>query len=438
MKEYGNVIWLLYNVLFAIGYTLMLPHFLLRMWRRGGYRKGFLERLAFYPAPLKRKIRERPRVWIHAVSVGEIYVALRYMEEIREQRPGSDFVLSTTTSTGHRVAEARLNPDDVLLYYPSDFPGIVRHALNVVRPVCLVLTESELWPNMIRMASRRGIPVVLINGRISHSSYKGYRLLKPFFSRVIGVVDLILVQTENDRRRLLELGGRAERIHVMGSAKYDVADTRPFGPSDVGEWLKHLGWDDALLLLGGSTWPGEERILIELYARLRKRCEMLRLVLVPRHAERGDEVEAEVLARDLTLARRSRADAAAGTAPACPDVAMVDTTGELMRFYECADVIFVGKSLTSRGGQNIIEPAAFGKPVIVGPHMDNFPDVLTDLLESGALLQVADAADLERVLDRLLNDASEREALGSRARQVVESKRGVVHESVEKIVATLS
>jgi len=432
------MLWVVYNILFSVGYVMMLPHFLLRMRRRGGYRKGFLQRVAVYPAELKQKIRERRRIWIHAVSVGEIYVALRYMREMREQRPDLAFVLSTTTSTGHRVAESRLSEDDVLLYYPADFPCVVRHALRTVDPVCLVLTESEIWPNMIRAAARRGAPVVIINGRISHSSHRGYRLLKVFFSKIIRLVDLTFVQTEGDRQRLIDLGGNSDRIQVAGSAKYDVADAGSSVESPMDAWLEQLGWSDRLVLLGGSTWQGEESVLADIYMHLRNRVDNLRLILAPRHAERGDEVESALGERGLKVMRRSRAGSNSDGLAGRPDVVLVDTTGELMSFYACADVIFIGKSLTNHGGQNIIEPAVFGKAVVVGPNMENFPDVMGDFMEVGALVQVKDAAELERALGRLLDDAEERAALGERARQVVEAKRGVVRDSVRRIVEVLN
>jgi len=432
-----EMLWIVYNVLFAFGYALMLPRFLMRMRRRGGYRRGFLQRLAVYPETLKTKIRERRRIWVHAVSVGEVYVAMRYMHEIRARRPGTAFVLSATTSTGHRVAEARLHPDDVLLYYPADFPGIVRHALRAIDPLCLILTESEIWPNMIRASARRGVPVFIVNGRISRSSYRGYRLLKVFFSRIVRMLDLIIVQTERDRERLIDLGGSAERIVVAGSAKYDVADTAAADAGAVDAVLQRLGWGEPLLLVAGSTWPGEEGILADTYARLKQRFPKLRLILVPRHAERCDEVEAAVRGRGLSVARRSLLNRP-GVSADRADVLLVDTTGELMNFYARGDVVFVGKSLTSHGGQNIIEPGVLGKPILVGPNMENFPDVMRDFLDAGALMQVADEAQLESALARLLGDAAERAALGERARRLADRKRGAVRSGVSLILDRLA
>ena len=429
------MLWFVYNVLFTVGYVLMLPKFLLRMKRRGGYRRGFMQRFACYPDALRKRIRERPRIWVHAVSVGEMFVAQRYMRDIRAQRPGTGFVLTTTTSTGHRLAEARLHADDVLLYYPSDFPLFVRRALATVRPLALLLTESEIWPNMIRSAADRGIPVILINGRISEGSYRGYRALRVFFGKIVSRVSLALVQSEGDRQRLVALGGRVERIRVLASAKYDVAESVAEGEAEARAFLAGLGWRGTVTLLGGSTWPGEEETLLAIYGRLRGQVPGLRLVLVPRHAERGDDVAAVVRAKGLRPARRSQPEAAAVEAD--PDVLLVDTTGELRDFYACADVIFVGKSLCSTGGQNIIEPAALGKPVVVGPHMENFPVVIRDFLDEKALLQVADARELEAGLRRLVSDPDRRASLGKAALKVVESKRGAVAEGVRQILSLI-
>ena len=216
--------WFLYNILFSVGFLLMLPRFVYRMWRRGGYRRGFMQRLGLYPRSTVGRIRDRHRVWVHAVSVGEVYVALRFIRAMREERPDLAFVLTTNTSTGHRVAQKGLHEDDVLLYNPADFPFVIRRVLNTLRPRALVLTESEIWPNMIRLTKRRGVPVFVVNGRVSASSCRGYHALRFFFRPVINCINLVLVQGEADRERLVSVGADEQRLRVMGSVKYDVAE----------------------------------------------------------------------------------------------------------------------------------------------------------------------------------------------------------------------
>lgn len=426
------MIWFVYNVLFAVGYTLLLPRFLARMCRRGGYCKGFMQRLGVYDHRTKARLADRQRIWIHAVSVGEIYVALGFIDGIRAVEPESKFVVTTTTSTGHRVAAKMLSDNDVLLYFPADVPFIVRRVLRLVRPRALLLTENELWPNLLRGARREGVPTVLINGRISCTSYRGYRKIKWFVSRALQLVDLFLVQSELDRSRLLELGADPDRVEVTGSAKYDVVKDDPEATAKARRILDMAGIAETdLVLVGGSTWPGEEKVLLEIYAELKLALPELKLVLVPRHAERRVEVEAELARQGLAHVRRSQLSA--GTGGPRADILLVDTTGELNSLYTIASVIFVGKSLTSSGGQNFMEPALPGKPIVVGPHLENFPNVAEDFRKAQAMVQVRDPAGLREALKMLLEDVELRETYGRRARELVERKRGVIAVSVKRI-----
>ena len=428
------MIWFLYNILFAIGYTLVLPKYLLRMWKRGGYGRGFMQRFAVYDAATRARLGAMPRMWIHAVSVGEMYLALRLLEDLRARFPGMGYVVTTNTSTAHRIAEAKLAPDDVLLYFPCDFPPVIRKVLNAIQPRAILLMEGELWPNLLRFARSRDIPVCIVNGRLSERSFRGYRRLALFFRPVLRGVDLLLVQSPSDAERLAALGARAERVHALGAAKYDVAAGDGDRTGNAAAILEACGMRArGLVIVGGSTWPGEEAALLDAYAELRRRSAGLKLVLVPRHAERRDEVEAELARRGVSYVKRSAMPQPGWTAPENCDVLLADTTGELRKFYASADVIFVGKSLTARGGQNIIEPAVAGKPIVIGPHMDNFRDVAADFLSASALLQVQDVVGLGAALARLVDDAALRAALGQRAADLVHSRCGVIAESVRRI-----
>ena len=424
------MIWLAYNALFALVYFLLLPKFLLRMRRRGGYGKGFLQRFAVYGPEVRARLAgDRDRIWVHAVSVGEVYVGLRFIEELRAARPKAAFVLTTTTSTGRRVAEAGLAEDDVLLYFPSDCPGIVRRAFRRLRPRAILLVENELWPNLLREADRRKVPVFLVNGRISASSYRGYRKVRWMTRRALPLVRRFLVQSEEDAARLLDLGAPAERVQAVGSAKYDVVRDDPAAAAQAQAILRAAGLGEGdLLLVGGSTWPGEEAALLRVYRALKPRYPALRLVLVPRHVERRPEIEADIARQGLAHTRRSALDERKAAGPV--DILLVDTTGELRGLYTAATVIFVGKSLTQTGGQNIIEPALPGKPIVVGPHLENFPGVAEDFRQAGALIQVDDERGLREAVRDLLDNADKRAAYGDRARQLVERKRGAVAASV--------
>lgn len=426
------MLWFVYNVLFAVGYVIMLPYFLYRMCRRGGYLKGFLQRVAIIDGSLLSQLKARRRVWVHAVSVGEVFVALKFMDEMRAKRPGTAFVLTTTTSTGHRLAEKMMRSDDKLLYFPSDFPFIMRRMLDILNPVAVILVECELWPNLVRLASERKVPVILVNGRISQSSYDGYKKLKIVFEKTLNMISMAHVQGARDRQRLLDIGMAPERVEVVGSAKYDVAERDRSGEEDVAQVLKAVGMGEGrAVVVGGSTWPGEETILLSVYKRLREQIGNMRLVIVPRHAERAGEVVAEIERCGLKHTRRS--ELRAGREPAePPDVLLVDTTGELKSFYALAAVVFVGKSLTRRGGQNIIEPALYGRATVVGPHMENFAAVMDDFLAADAIIVVRDEAEMEDALRRLLADERLRLEYGRRAGLLVDSKRGAIGITVEQ------
>ena len=425
--------WILYNVLFSIGYVLMMPGFLLRMARRGGYRRHFRQRFGQYGALTLERMSgtgapgERP-IWIHAVSVGEVYVARQMMHALRAKRPGTRFVLSTTSSTGWREAEKRLHSGDVLIYNPLDFPCCVRRALDAIQPRAFILTESEIWPNLIRACHRRGIPMFLVNGRISDRSAPRYRTLRYWFGPVLRQFSLLLVQSDLDRQRLLDAGGGDARVLVTGSVKFDVAHRDPPKEQLAAAVLQRLDMGPGrTILLGGSTWAGEEEVLLGIYRKLQPQFPDLRLVLIPRHFERGDAVAAAIAAAGFTCVRKSLLDA--GSEPAAKGaqaVLLVNTTGEMMGFYAHASIAFVGKSLCAHGAQNMIEPCLCGKATLVGPFTENFRPVMADLLAAQALVQVPDAAGLEREISRLLADAASREALGARAAAAVQRRRGVV------------
>ena len=444
------LIWFVYNVLFAFCFVLMLPKFLMRMWRRGGYRAGFLQRFGHYDAALLESVGTCPRIWVHAVSVGEVFVALHFINAMRDAFPGVGYILTTTTSTGHALAKKKLNSQDVLLYFPADFPLIARRVVRLLKPKAVLLTEGELWPNLLRQLNRVHVPIFVINGRMSASSFKGYRKVRPFFRRAVQWVDRVLVQSSVDSERMIALGTPEDKVVVMGSAKYDVAQPDPDGADIARGILRDAGMDpDGELVVGGSTWPGEESVLLDIFVRLRQRHPALQLILVPRHMERRQEVEDLIKARGLAYVKRTammskseienqkseiengKSDMGSGEAPA---VLLADTTGELKHYYAVGSVIFVGKSLANNeGGQNPIEPAMVGKPILVGPHMENFPGVMEDFLAAEALIQVADAAELEAQLVVLMGDADACQALGSRAKALVDAKRGVVVRSIALI-----
>ena len=441
--------WLFYNLLFAVAYAAMLPQFALRMKRRGGYRNRFGDRFGCYPGEVEGQLRKLDgAVWIHAVSVGEVYVAGQVMRALRGRDPGLRFVFSTTSSTGWKEAGKQVGPEDVLIYNPLDFPRCVGRALDAVRPRALILTESEIWPNLIRACHRRGVPLFLINARVSDRSAPGYRRLRFWFGPVLRMFTAIMAQSELDKRRLVEAGGDPARIGVPGSFKFDVANRVPEKERAVAEFLeRHDCGKDRVVLLGGSTWPGEDAVLVGIFARLSRLYPELRLVIVPRHFEKADAVQAEIEKAGFVCVRKSRAGAGEGGGGSRKDakgqreagvVVLADTTGELMGFYGNAGIVFVGKSLCEHGAQNMIEPCLCGAATLVGPNTENFRPVMSDLLEAGALIQVPDAAALEREIGRLAADAAARRALGERGVAAVLRRKGVVGRCADEMTPFIS
>ena len=429
--------WTLYNILFAIAYAAMMPKFLVRMARRGGYANRFADRFGRYPADILARLRDgTSRVWVHAVSVGEVAVAGQLMAELRRQRPGVAFVLSVTSSTGWTQAQRQIGPDDVLIYAPLDYPGCVRRAVRAIAPAAYVITETELWPNVIRRVTAAGAPAFLVNARISDRSAPGYRRLRGWFGPVLNLLSHVYAQSDLDAARLMDAGCEATRITVTGTMKFDVARRAPDKEAALRAYLTAAGVaPDAPILLGGSTWPGEDAFLLDVYRQALAVAPRLRLVIVPRHFEKADAVEAAIRAAGFPCLRKSRAPT---PAPQPGDaVILADTTGELMGFYGLATVTFVGKSLFEKGGQNMIEPCLCGCATVVGPHTENFRPVMSDLLAQDAVRQGRDPADAKAILLRLLAHPDEAAALGARAARAVERRRGATPCIAREILARL-
>jgi 3-deoxy-D-manno-octulosonic-acid transferase len=430
------VIWWVYNLVFPVAFAFLLPHFLLRMLRRGGYGRHFRQRFGRYGAAEAERIDAPGRpVWVQAVSVGELAVAFSFMDEVRLRDPSVRFVLTTNTSTGHVLALKKIQAPDVTLYFPMDVPWVVPRVLRRLRPCAVVLVENEMWPNLIRYARRQGIPTVMINGRISEHSFQGYRKIRFITRRLLPQIHWFCMQSAADRDRLLALGAPPDRVEITGSAKYDIEPTPAEAASRARAVLDTIGVGPGdPVLVGGSTWDGEEEALLEVFRDARKIHPRLMLVLVPRHAERREAVLATIRERDFSVVQRSRYPDESAPLQMRPDVMLVDTTGELRGFYAVADVVFVGKSLTQTGGQNPIEPARDGKAIVVGPHMENFPVIARDFLEADAYVQARDAEDLQRHVLRLLGDPGERARLGRAAADLVDRKAGATRLMAERVL----
>ena len=426
---------ILYNILFWGFFLVSSPYYFWRLVRRGNWLAGFGERFGQFDTKFKQSITNRHRLWLHAVSVGEVNLCAQLIRSLEPRLPNAKFIVSTTTTTGMGELKRKLPAHIGKIYYPVDRLKYVTRALASVSPQAVILVEAEIWPNFIWRANAMGIPLFLANARLSERSYRGYRrfafLFRPLFASFTGVG----AQSAADAARLQKVGFRPETIQQVGSLKFDAAQRDELRTLDVAALLAQLGVAaDAPVLVCGSTHAGEEAVLADIYLRLQKRFPELFLIVVPRHFERSRDAGRELATRGVKFALRSKINGQTRFAPGELHGLLVNTTGELQYFYERATVVFVGKSLTAQGGQNPIEPAALGKAVVVGPNMQNFTDVVEIFRAQDAVVQVRDAAELEVALAELLFNQARREQLGRNALQVVHENHGAVDRTVEMIL----
>lgn len=407
----------LYTILYTVGFVLLSPVLFYKLAKRGNYRPNFFQRFGRYSEADRQKLsgKTRPRHWIHAASVGEMNLALVVIAAWRERWPQHQLIVTTNTVTGAAIARQRLPADAVLLYFPLDFPGCVRRAYDLIQPDSVLLVESELWPNHIAAAVQRQIPVSIINARVSPGSARWHRRFQWLFRRTFASLTVVGAQSEADAARLRELG--APRVELTGNIKYDAAL-----PANTPVRIDLGLAGDRPVLVAGSTWPGEEEILFDIL----QNTPGLFLVLVPRHVERTPEIVA--LAKTKNIRFTLRKD---GTPIDRPDCLIVNTTGELKDFYNVGTVIFVGKSLTATGGQNIVEAAASGHPIIFGPHMENFQSIAEEFIAARAGIQVPDAAGLKRAVAELVAQPAQRAEITAAAQRVLTANRGAVGRTLD-------
>jgi 3-deoxy-D-manno-octulosonic-acid transferase len=423
-----------YNILFVLFFWLSAPYYFWKMWRRGNWRTGFGQRFARYSPELKAAFGQRPVIWLHAVSVGEVGVCAQLIRALEPHLAGHQLLVSTTTTTGMAEAQRLLPPHVLRIYYPADFAGCVRRAFDTIKPRAVVLMEGELWPNFLCRAIDLQCPLFLVNGRFSKTSLRNYRRAGFYLRPIFAGFTAVGCQQADDVPRVIDLGFRPEAVHSTGNLKFDAAMPGPRAGLDAAALLKQIGVSDsAPILVAGSTHDGEELILADLLTRLRKKFPELFLVLVPRHFERTRDVMRDLETRGVKFICRTDISKDTAIPPGQLECLLVNSTGELKFFYERATVVFVGKSLTAHGGQNPIEPAALGKPVIFGPNMENFAFATRAFLGRQAVVQVPDAAGLEAALAELLGSEKRRAELGEKARAVVQENLGATERSVKII-----
>jgi 3-deoxy-D-manno-octulosonic-acid transferase len=418
----------IYNLFWPIGLLFFLPGFLAKMVRRGGYREKFGQRFGTYQSDVRGRLSKRRSTWLHAVSVGEVNVALKLAKALRTLDPDFHCVLTTTTTTGFALANKEALPWIEVMYTPLDYWPVMCRAFSVIRPGKIVLVEAEIWPNLVATAHARGIPLALVNARLSPRSESRFHQFRSFVVPTFRLLDLVCVQEPEDVDRWVALGVERNRIKYTGSIKYDPAGLNYAGAQATGDLAVN---PERLVLFGGSTHRGEEEILAAVFLRLRQRFPSLCLFIAPRHVERAQEIRAQLEAVSLDVRFASESAEHGRTHPDC---ILLDTTGDLQRWYEIATIVFVGKSLTAQGGQNPVEPIMAGKPVVFGPHMENFATLANRLVSNNGAIQIRDIDSLEQVVEELLRDSEARQRLVQNAREVLNRHRGATARAAKLIV----
>jgi 3-deoxy-D-manno-octulosonic-acid transferase len=423
-------VYSLYSFLLLLALIVSAPWWLWEMLRHGKYRRGWSERLGAIPDRLLKQAWANT-IWIHAVSVGEVQAISRVVEELKAQLPGWRIVISTTTDTGQKLARERFGDSNVF-YFPLDLRSAVRAYLQALRPKLLVLAESEFWPNLLRWAQISGAAVAVVNARVSDRSLPRYVRFRGLLRRVLQNVQLFLAQSEEDARRLAQIGAPAARVQVSGNLKFEVkllpASTML---APLMALVEHKGTGP--VLVAGSTMAGEDEILLDTFRQVVARYPRALLVLAPRHPVRFEEVATLLALSDLPYQRRSQWD---GREPIAGGVFLLDTIGELATAYRFADLAFVGGSLVPRGGHNILEAAKFGAAILVGRHTENFREIIEVFCKADALRVVTPESLTATVLE-LLQDRNQRIALGRRAAEVLHSQQGATERTVSALLQLL-
>jgi 3-deoxy-D-manno-octulosonic-acid transferase len=435
-------VYLLYNILLAIAMVVLAPYYAIRGWRQNKYWHSLRERAGKLPAEISA-VLARPHtgvIWIHAVSVGEVLAVESLTAQLRAKHPDKIILVSTTTDTGQKIARERLaRAADAFFYFPFDFPHVVKKVFRAINPALVIIVETEIWPNFLREARRRNVPVVFVNARISERSFKRLRRARHafsvFFVRVLSSATLYLAQSEADAARLREIDAPENSVEVAGNMKYD---SEPATLSPFGEWLaaqikSQERWP---LVVAGSITQGEEESILAAFDVVQRQWRRALLLLAPRKPANFDEAARLATQDGWIVARRSQIDTAAPLDENA-DVLLLDSIGELAGLYSVADVTFVGGSLVPSGGHNILEPSWFARPPIFGPHMENFGDMAAQYASQGAGIQVRNSNALANAWITLIRDESLARRMGENAKNLAQRNRGATARCLQRIESIL-
>ncbi|MBL7068433.1 MAG: 3-deoxy-D-manno-octulosonic acid transferase [Candidatus Omnitrophica bacterium] len=428
---------ILYDLIFALFAIAYLPYLVFT----GRCHRDILQRFGLYPKDIIENLKWRKVIWVHAVSVGEVMAARCFCETLLERYPRKRLVISTITKTGNDIAKKFFRERATILYLPVDISFVLNKVFGNIGLESFIIIETELWPNLITALDRKGVPITLINGRISPKSYRRYRRVRFLIEGLLRKITLFCMQNDEYKERIIDMGAPHERVSVTGNMKFDTA-----GPPGIVEKLNiealrgDLGLaEDAELFIAGSTHRPEEEMIIRIYKDLLVSYPRLKLLIAPRHIERASEIEGLIRKFDFNPVKMSnitngRNLAVSGT----KEILVLDMMGRLSQLFSLATLVFMGGSLIGRGGQNILEPAVFSKPIIFGPYMFNFKDIAESFLKEDAACMVRDEDELLKLSRRLLEDSGRQAELGFHARSLIEKNRGATKRNIESIANILT
>ena len=423
--------YLAYNLMLIVGSILALPLYSFKMMSTGKYRVSLLDKFGFLSKETLEDLAGGDIVWLHAVSVGEVLSCTSIVRKIREEHTHIRILVSTVTETGNRMANSILTGVDAVIFFPFDYKWVVRRVIRAISPRLFILVETDIWPNFLRELKTRNVPSIMINGRVSPRSYRGYRFFRRFFQRVLDSIIVFSMQSSVDSHRIVGSGGDMSRVEVTGNLKFDQEFIDIADPERE-IMLSSMGLSPTQkVFIAGSTHKGEEEIVLDVFEDLKRESPDLVLILAPRNPERFTEVEDLVSQRRLNWLRKTRSNESSN--PRGIDVIILDTIGELSKVYSIGLLVFVGGSLVKTGGHNLLEPAAYKKAVLFGPYMHNFLEISRVLKDSGGGIQVRNKDEFLFHARRLLKDPSLLHDLGEAAYSVIEKNRGATLRNMEII-----
>ena len=421
------------DLCYLLALAAISPKIIYRVVRHKRYRSGWSERLG----KISRLRPDDKCIWIHAVSVGEVNSARTLIRGLKEKFPSYEIVITSTTDTGHAQAKKLYGSEYKVFYFPFDISLVIQRAFDRLNPSICLLMELELWPNLAATAKKRNIPVVVVNGRISDRSFPRYRKIRPLIRKTFASVALFLAQTDEYARRFIALGGSEEKTRVTGTLKYDTAQiTDKIAGSEELKALLSIG--EGRLWVAGGTGPGEEKIILDVYSRLREEFDDLRLVIVPRKPERFEDVAQLIIRSGFEIIRYSQVSQSKAVNNKSSAVILGDTMGDLRKFYSLATIVFIGRSLVPMGGSDMMESTAMGKCTIFGPHTFNFKQTVAELLDNNGAVEVRDGDELFTVMEKCLTDTDFANRIAAGGRNVIKNNQGATAKSINAIVELLT